>query len=637
MKKKIIFSAIGILIPFIVLIIIEIFLRLVNVESTEKIFVTDERDPSYYIVNPNIGQRFLDNPGIKPPLSFISKKKLANEVRIIVMGASTTVGFPYGHEIAFPKILQKKLQCRFPSKKISVINIGLTSINTYTVLEMTDEAIKIEPDFVLLYSGQNEFYGRYGVGSSQSGGLSPFVVRLYLYLKKFRITKLIKKALRPGIKESEKSTTLMAKMVGNKAIELHSKPYNNALIQYSYNLDEIINKFRKKNIPLFIGTLVSNQKDLPPFNSKALHASQKQAFQKANQLFAKKKFEDSLEKYLRILAKDSTSANLNYQIGKNYYLLNNYTAAKTYFNNASQLDLIRFRAPQEFNQIIEAKNKFSNVIIVDINKEFKSNSPNAIIGNELLLEHVHPTINGYKLMAKAYYNSIIKSRLFPEPATNFDCDNYYISKVDSIYGFLLITRLKQNWPFTKTTDVFNEINFVPKNEFDKIAYSRYLGKISWPEANNKLYNYYLKENNFTKAYETASILSDEYPVLDTPVLLMVNSLLKSKNYAKADSLLSQSIKLVESDKLNKEYFHVLLLEEDIDKSISFLRDSYFNSDKDILLKNLRELQMAKHNYDSLQSSHKNALALAEKYATFGLIENVTKYKIIADSLFALYE
>ncbi len=640
-KKKILFSIIGVSLPFIVLFLIEIALRLFNIPKEQAIFLTDPNNTSYYIVNPAIGQRFLENPNIKPPLSFISKKKGGNEVRIVVMGASTTVGFPFGHEIAFPKILKHKLQCQFPDKKINIINVGLTAINTYTILEMVNEVIEISPNFVILYAGQNEFYGRYGIASTFStGGLPPFIVSLYINLLKLNTLKLIKKAFPPDEKESKKNKTLMAKMVGNKEIRFDSKPYNNALTQYSVNLNKIIKKFKRQDIPLLIGTLVSNESGLSPFNSKPFLPALKLNKKKGDSLFNKGEIESALRVYLTMTERDSSVANLYFKIANCFFSLKKYDSAKLYYKYANKFDLLRFRAPLEFNTIIKSKSEFSNVIIVDVNNAFEKNSPNNIIGNELLLEHVHPTIKGYKLMAQSFFNAIIETNLIDriQPVSKkSNCSNHFVSKVDSIYGKLLIARLKKNWPFLKTTNSYNKVNFVPKNSIEQLAYNRFLNRISWAEATNQLYAYYLKEKKFDKAFETAYILSEEYPIIDVPVLLMVKSLLKSKNYKKADSLLVRYIQLIPSDKLKKKYFHVLLLKEDIEKSISFLNASYFNSDKNILLKKLKDLQKAKHNYDSLQSSHENALALAKKYATFGLIENASKYRITADSLLAIYE
>jgi lysophospholipase L1-like esterase len=638
MAKKFLFPLIGVSIPFIVLLLIEVSLILFNVENEEKIFIADPNNSSHYIVNPNLGKRFLENPSIKPPLSFISKVKKTNEVRIIAMGDSTTVGFPFGYEVAYPKILEKKLQCQFPNKNINIVNIGLTAINTYTILEMVDEAIKIEPDLIILYAGQNEFYGKYGIASTQSGGLPPFLVRVYITLKKLRLTRLIKKGVTQDSEKEEKNETLMAKMVGNKSIKFNSRSYKNALKQYSYNLEKIINKFGEKDIPVFLGTLISNQSGLPPFNSINISQKNRDELKYANELFDKGQAANALKYYSVVLKRNIDHAKLNYQIANCYVELNEYDSAKFYYKQASKYDLLRFRAPEEFNEIIDEKAKLPNVTIVDIKKEFERNSPNKIIGRDLLLEHVHPTIKGYELMAEAFLNSILESEIiFHQPTDKIECDYFYVSKVDSIYGALLVTRLKQNWPFTTTTEIFNEIDFVPTNPIEKIAFDRYLRKISWPEATNKLYKHYSEIGEYEKAYETASILANEYPILDSPILLMVESLLKLQDYDRAELLLNEATKRIHSDNLNKEYFHVLLLKEEISKSIHFLEKAYLKSDKEVILKNLMALQAAKITYSSEPKSNEKALHLAKMYAIFGLAENVTKYQMVADSLLLQYE
>ncbi|MEJ0081907.1 MAG: hypothetical protein WDM78_13385 [Puia sp.] len=39
---------------------------------------------------------------------------------------------------------------------------------------------------------------------------------------------------------------------------------------------------------------------------------------------------------------------------------------------------------------------------------FEANSANHMIGNELILEHVHPNLNGYALISDAFYEAMKK-------------------------------------------------------------------------------------------------------------------------------------------------------------------------------------------------------------------------------------
>ena len=108
-----------------------------------------------------------------------------------------------------------------------------------------------------------------------------------------------------------------------------------------------------------------------------------------------------------ILTRQSISFTLAPGISKGIY-----DSAKIYFQKAADLDGLRFRAPSAINAAIrELASKYENVHLVDTRAVFETHSLHGIIGNELMLEHVHPNLDGYALMSDAFYQSIKNNNL----------------------------------------------------------------------------------------------------------------------------------------------------------------------------------------------------------------------------------
>lgn len=101
---------------------------------------------------------------------------------------------------------------------------------------------------------------------------------------------------------------------------------------------------------------------------------------------------------------------------------------------------------------------------MDTKKNFEAHSPHGIIGNETLLEHLHPNIYGYSLMSDAFYQSLkLHNLLSPDLKSEIPLDQLQhempITIVDSLKGAYQIMLLKEKWPFNqpKTID-FNKLN-----------------------------------------------------------------------------------------------------------------------------------------------------------------------------------
>ena len=253
--RRRVYWTIIILIPFILLGAAEWGLRKFHYGATFPLFVSipDESSP-YYGINLEVAKRYFtklsDFP--TPRKDLFLKQKPGNGYRIFILGESSAAGFPYGNNITFPRILNRRLTDAFPDRFIEVVNTSLTAINTYTQLDFMDDILEQKPDAILIYTGHNEYYGALGVCSMESAGKYRWIVKTSLLLQKTRLYQLLRNTIAyfkikffgnaSNESSDDPSSTLMERIVKNKIIPLESDDYNTGINQFKENLSEIVKK-----------------------------------------------------------------------------------------------------------------------------------------------------------------------------------------------------------------------------------------------------------------------------------------------------------------------------------------------------------------------------------------------------------
>ncbi len=497
------FYAVLVLLPIIFLILLEIFLRIINYGYNFDQWVSIGEGK--YIINSDIGRKYFTSGDFNPTTSedeFDIHKK-ANSFRVFVLGESSAEGFPYSPMGSFSRYIRRRLELVYPNTPIEVINLGMTAINSYTLLDLLPGVLDQEPDLILIYTGHNEYYGALGVGSVQSFGSSRTIIRLMLYLDDFRITQLVRNSLHwiSSLLSSGNNTppsgTLMSIMAKDKYILLNSKLFDEGIEQFKENMTDILKLIKDKGVPVILGRLVSNLKDQKPFTSVSTSG-----YQTADQV---------------------------YEEAENELKNNHFTKADSLFKLAKDLDALRFRAPENMDRIIDDLGKEFHVAIVPIDSVFDSASPDRIVGDNLIVDHLHPNVKGYQLMGKAFYDCMEKEGYLPKTENSkipfgeqdsFTRANFVFTKLDSIIGNDDITLLKNNWPYVKKSKVMSEFQqkdfidlFQPKDLTDSIAMYKTEGGISWTDAHLLAAATYLKRDDIEDYLKHINVLLYQYPAL----------------------------------------------------------------------------------------------------------------------------
>jgi lysophospholipase L1-like esterase len=488
------FRGILVALPFIVLGLLELGLRLGGFgHDLEPLFVASPQHPEYLQANPRAVARFFNRPEEAPAVSietaYFRAHKAPGTFRVFVQGESSAAGFPYGLGASLAGVLDQRFKRAFPDREVEVISTAMAAVNSYALLDFADEIIAQQPDAVVIYVGHNEYLGILGVGSSLRMASRPWLTRAFLAARDWRLFQLMARVLErtgaaPGEPLTTASDTLMARVAGERSIPLHSEMFSRGVEQFEANLGALLEKYRNAGVPVFIGTLVSNERDQTPL--AVLSGSESDSAGAARTAY--------------FAAQDAEG-------------LGDFHAARSGYAWARDLDPLRFRAPSAFNESVARLAKAYGATLVDVHQAFVDASPHGLVGNGLILEHVHPNLDGYSLLADAFFKTMVGRGLPGPPQVVVSAPQAMlempVSAIDRWLGEYKVTRVKSAWPFTPNS--VQPALPAPRSEGERLAQEVYAQRMTWPQAQDALRQYYRSVGNLAEYVRGTAILADAFP------------------------------------------------------------------------------------------------------------------------------
>jgi tetratricopeptide (TPR) repeat protein len=547
-----------ILIPILFFVLLEIILRIFNYGRNDDqwIKITETKQ----MLNPDVAGRYFYNTKDLPQSNndVFDIVKRENAFRIFVLGESSAQGFPFSPNGTFSRYIRDRLELIYPDKHIEVINLGITATNSYTIRDLIPGVFEQKPDLIIIYSGHNEYYGAFGVGSTENIGNSRKIVNFLIWLNKFKSVQLIRNVISTITsvfgKDSDANTnrggTLMARIVKDQLIPYNSELFNVGIEQFEGNFGDIFQMAREAGVPVVIGTLVSNLKDQKPFISVG---------------------SDSNENA------DSIYSRAQYQLK-----LGNIHSSDSLFRFAKDCDALRFRAPEKINQIIKILAEKFNCGFVDVDSEFNSKSPDRIVGRNLTVDHLHPTLSGYLLMGKIYFEAIERSGFLPSdgeihiPGSQQDSlvvHNFSFSRLDSSISNIRLIGLLNDWPFVDNPD-FSFIKKLKLNDrINSIAYKIAIENFNWEKGHREAADWYLSKYDYPNFAKEFQVIVSQYPFKLNDYDYAASQLINAREYELAYNFLHKRFKETPDAFSAKWLGSINLKKGNVDEAISYLSAS----------------------------------------------------------------
>jgi tetratricopeptide (TPR) repeat protein len=540
------------------------------------------------------------------------EEKKPNAFRVFVLGGSSAAGYPFSPLGSFSRYIRDRLTLMYPSARIEVVNLSMTAINSYAIRDLFPVVLEQKPDLVLIYAGHNEYYGALGIASMESLGTSREFVNLLLYLNRFKTVELLRNTIQWifslfSTTDEIPSGTMMSRMAQDQYIELGSETFEAGITQFEGNIRDVLDMAKEENIPVILSTLASNLKDQHPFVS-----IDSDRFPQADDIYSQANKE--LEK-------------------------NNYQIADSLFRFSKDLDGLRFRAPEKLNQVIKSLSQEYSLAFVDLDSALSSMSPNGIIGNNLMTDHLHPTLHGQMILGKLFFKKMKERGHIPgtEPANVSDYEqdsitiaNFHFTDLDSIISDFRIKLLKNDWPFVnKENKKPNSVVLNLKKIEDTLAAEVLDDKITWEEAHRKLGVYYIERKDINSFLKEMDALISQYPVIVEYYDYVANVLIQIKDYKRAYNYIRTGYEIKPNAFKTKWLGTIELYNDNLEKSEEYLNESLgYNANDAQVWYNLAGIYVKRNDYKKALELVNKSLTLRSNYPEAINLQNQLQNRVL---------
>ena len=385
-------------IPFALLLLLELSLRLFNYGINSEPLVPDPRSPGYVTSPSNYLQLFHTsrlperiNP-FDPEIRFQEKKEM-NFLRGFVLGESTAAGFPYSRGLSFSNLAEKMMQSE--SKKVEIINLSASAMSSYYVRFTAGKLLKYKPDFLILYLGHNEYYGTISAINSNH-----LLNLLHLWLLDWKTAQLLDSILNP---KKPLNKSLMASQWDEKRIPQSLERDKNLQLAFESNIGYVLKLYEDAGIPVYLFDPVSNLITFPPFAADENRAEYSNAVRGT----WKSLILDSASSDLDNLTKSFPNQSHTYWLQATDKLLQNREFDMDLFTKAKDKDAIPFRARSWISNSLETLSKtYKNVNFIPTGAILNEQYGALGFGDKVFIDHLHFTHEGNYILGSILANLI---------------------------------------------------------------------------------------------------------------------------------------------------------------------------------------------------------------------------------------
>jgi tetratricopeptide (TPR) repeat protein len=274
---------------------------------------------------------------------------------------------------------------------------------------------------------------------------------------------------------------------------------------------------------VFIGSLTSNLRDQPPFRSVSSPAR--------------------------------PPADRVFQEAQRARERGNRTEARRLFEQARDLDALRFRAPGEFNTIIRTVAGETGAHYVPIDEAFAAAAVDGIPGSELFWEHLHPNEKGYHLMGRVFFEALGRAGFLGRTVDTTRLRGWpaYLARMeltefDQRFAWHQIQSVLASWPFVAREDPAGyPRNYHAASAADSAAFDVViLHGAAWPQAKFNLAAYYRSRGQLQLAFAEYRGLMRDQPDNATIPVYAADLFMQVSDFGPARELLERAYAMAPS-------------------------------------------------------------------------------------------
>ena len=379
-------------------------------------------------------------------------RKGPDSYRVFTLGGSTTYGRPYDDATSFSAWLRAYLGAVDPDRRWEVVNCGGISYASYRVALLMEELVDYEPDLFVIYSGNNEFLERrtYPELMAEPAALT----RTRLVLQHSRLWSWARSLAGRGERQARERYELTGEvnpLLNNSAgLEYYHRDDafgQQVLDHYRFNLRRMVDLARASGAEVILVTVPVNEADFSPFKSEHGEGLSRddrtrvaRLLRDASDALAAGDGPGALPLADRALALDPRYAESHFVRGRALMATEAFVEAERSFARAIAEDICPLRASDEINEAIVEAAEVSETGLVDFRALLKAKMEqrhgHGILGDELFLDHVHPTAEVHGELASALVDEMGAMGLLRLPpdwraGTQASVEQEVLSRVDA--------------------------------------------------------------------------------------------------------------------------------------------------------------------------------------------------------------
>jgi tetratricopeptide (TPR) repeat protein len=352
-----------------------------------------------------------------------SQPKETGTTRIFCLGGSTTFGRPYDDTTSFAGWLREFSAAADPKGRYEVINAGGVSYASYRVARLMEELVDYEPDLFICYTGHNEFlehrtYRNIHATPELIRNIGSLLSRTRVYSTARRLCDTIATS---QTLHRENATTMSSdieaildRTVGPQSYERNEVFQTQVVVHFEESLHRIVDIAASAGADVIFVDPASNLKDCSPFKSQHRSDLSEDEFRRIHELVTQSltamtsgETQAALALLDRAIEIDDRFAHLHYERGRVLWATEQRDQAMAAFVRARDEDVCPLRALSSIQQTLINVASERGCRLIPFSAVLESHNEGGVPGAEQFLDHVHPTIEGNKLLGRLLVDELI--------------------------------------------------------------------------------------------------------------------------------------------------------------------------------------------------------------------------------------
>jgi hypothetical protein len=370
------------------------------------------------------GQSYHTSPGRR---GFFKEDSFAirkppGEFRVFVFGGSTVQGNPFSIETSFPAYLQIALQQADHRHRWKVVNCGGVSYASYRLLPIMQECLNYEPDLFIFCEGHNEFLEDISYADLRTSTVMPHVYSALSELRSFRLlnqafrrlsdsawrwpsSSVAANAAKPIL--AAEVDTLLDHDGGLDAYHRDDERAGVVVQHFQTNLLRMTGVCRLNGIPLLMILPPSNLSDCPPFKSEfsstrtPTDTAHIQAQLRESSAIVRTDLSRAIDLLRDVTSLEPRFAFGWYELGQLQLSAGRIAEAEASLRRARDEDVCPLRMTTALEAAMQHVVSRYHVPFINAHQLLAERCPNGIVGENVLVDHVHPSFRGHEDIALA--------------------------------------------------------------------------------------------------------------------------------------------------------------------------------------------------------------------------------------------